>query len=100
MSLHAIYWAYAQINSGLTLKQGPRLALLLLALEANGYGIARVRIEHLAERMGGSERSAQRATHALQRAQLIDIEERHEPDGTQLPNDYHLLMGSRICSTS
>ena len=100
MSLAAMHWANAQISNGLALKQGPRLALFLLALEADGYGNARVRIEHLAERMGASERSAQRATHALQRAQMIDIEERYEPDGTQLPNDYHLLMGASPCSTS
>lgn len=93
MSLAAMHWARNQMKPGERLKQGPRLALLLLALEADSSNSASVCIDALADEMGVSDRSAQRATLALRRAGLIDIEERFKPDGTQLPNKYHLNTG-------
>lgn len=92
MSLAAMHWAKNRLTWRLPIQQGPRLALLLLAIEADVNGTAMLSIEELAERMGASVRSAQRATRELGLAGLIDIEHRFDSDGTQLPNNYHLLM--------
>jgi len=80
-------WALRQ-----DLKPIPKFVLVVLSDAANDQGHCWPRISTIADKVGVSTRTVQRAIQLLVRRELITVEERYRSDGSCSSNLYQLLL--------
>lgn len=87
MSHAAREWAWHQ-----NLKPIPKSVLVVLGDHANDAGVCWPRIAIIAEKVGVSKRTVQRAIHLLVQRGLITVEQRYRSDGSHSSNRYRLHL--------
>lgn len=87
MSIIARDWALAQ-----SLAPGPKFVLVILADAADDQGVCWPRISTVANKVGVSRRTVQRAIQYLAQRKLITVEPRLRPDGSSSSNQYCLNL--------
>ena len=87
MSFTASEWALRQ-----ALGPVPKFVLVVLADAADDEGICWPRISTIAERVGVSTRTVQRAIQYLVQRKLVTVEPRLRPDGSSSSNRYRLML--------
>ena len=87
MSLTASEWALRQ-----ALGPVPKFVLVVLADAADDEGICWPRISTIAERVGVSTRTVQRAIKYLVQRKLVTVEPRQRSDGSSSSNRYRLML--------
>ena len=87
MSLKASEWALRQ-----ALAPVPKFVLVVLADVADDEGICWPRISTIAERVGVSRRTVQRAIKYLVQRKLVTVEPRLRSDGSNSSNRYRLML--------
>ncbi len=87
MSITARDWALAQ-----SLAPGPKFVLVVLADAADDQGVCWPRISTVAEKVGVSRRTVQRAIQYLVQRKLVMVEPRLRPDGSSSSNRYRLKL--------
>src|SRR5690554_1390703 len=94
MSLHAMHWARQSMKRmPASVKAPSRLALMLLADYADEDHVSWPSLGTMAEEMGCSKRSVQRAIDLLEQHGLVDVEARLAANGRQQSNRYRLAVG-------
>ncbi|WP_110642494.1 helix-turn-helix domain-containing protein [Salinicola sp. CPA57] len=94
MSLLAMSWARQSLKTLPTdVKTPSRLALMLLADYANEQHVCWPGLGTMAEEMGCSKRSVQRAIDLLEERGLVVVESRQDKTGRQQSNRYRLAVG-------
>ncbi|OLO05257.1 helix-turn-helix domain-containing protein [Salinicola socius] len=94
MSLLAMSWARQSLKTLPTdVKTPSRLALMLLADYANEQHVCWPGLSTMAEEMGCSKRSVQRAIDLLEERGLVVVESRQDKTGRQQSNRYRLAVG-------
>ncbi|SDO71733.1 Helix-turn-helix domain-containing protein [Halomonas shengliensis] len=94
MSLAAMHWARQTMrHAPASVKAPARLALMLLADYADEDHVSWPSLGTMAEEMGCSKRSVQRAIDALEDHGLVAVEIRHAANGRQQSNRYRLAVG-------
>ncbi len=89
MSISARDWALAQ-----TLAPGPKFVLVVLADAADDQGVCWPRISTVAEKVGVSSRTVQRAIQYLVQRKLVVVEPRLRNDGSSSSNRYRLRLNA------
>ncbi len=87
MSIAAQKWALRQ-----ELGPVPKFVLVVLAEAGNAEGICWPRVSTIAERVGVSTRTVQRAIQYLVRQKLVTVEPQLRPDGSSTSNRYRLSL--------
>ena len=94
MSLLAMSWARQSLKTlPVDVKTPSRLALMLLADYANEQHVCWPGLSTMAEEMGCSKRSVQRAIDLLEERGLVVVESRKDRTGRQQSNRYRLAVG-------
>lgn len=94
MSLAAMHWARQTMrHAPASVKAPARLALMLLADYADEDHVSWPSLGTMAEEMGCSKRSVQRAIDALEAHGLVAVEIRRAANGRQQSNRYRLAVG-------